>query len=192
MYPSSLFITLHPQSQNVNPTQHLTFFHWWTNPTTTDIPLIPIDPSHKKGTMSTLAIIFLVFLVFLIVILAILIIFLYLLKKKLNGGATGPPPPLGVRRRQKYWTLHSAMSKVRSWRWRWLEPLRLREFRRLCSSFFFLVSSVCNVRGLVVLSICVWLCNGCPKYIYIYIYGFWIAKQVNEKIIFKKNDLFIF
>ena len=97
-YPSSLFITLHSQSQNVNPTQHLPFFHWWTNPTTTNIPLIPIDPSHKKGSMSTLAIIFRVFLIILIVILAILIVFLYLLKKKLNGGATGPPPPPGVRR----------------------------------------------------------------------------------------------
>ena len=136
-YPSSLFITLHSQSQNVNPTQHLPFFHWWTNSTTTDIPLIPTDPSHKKGTMSTLSIIVLVFLVILIVILEILIIFLCLLKKKLNGGATSPPPPLGVRRCQKYWTLHSVMSRARSWRWRWLEPLRLREFRWLCSSFFF-------------------------------------------------------
>ena len=105
--------------------------------------------------MSTLAIIFLVFLVIIIVILAILIVFLYLLKKKLNGGATGPPtPPPGVRRCQKYWTLHSAMSRARSWGWRWLEPLRLREFRQLCSSFNFLVSSICKVRGLVVVPIC--------------------------------------
>ena len=180
-YPSSLFITLHSQSQNVNPTQRLPFFHWWTNPTTTDIPLIPIDPSHKKGSMSTLAIIFRVLLIIFIVILEILIVFLYLLKKKLNGGATGPPPPPGVRRRQKYWMLHSAMSRARSWRWRWLETLRLREFRQLCSSFNFLVSLVCSVRGLVVLPICAWLCNGClfvfdyvmaALYIYIYTHYF--------------------
>ena len=162
-YPSSLFITLHSQSQNVNSTQHLPFFHWWTNPTTTDIPLI----------------------------LAILTVYLCLLKKKLNGGATSPPPPPPpprVRRYQKYWTLQSVMSKARSWRWRWLKPLRLREFRRLCSSIFFLVSSVCNVRGLAVLPICVWLCNGCPIYIYIYIYMvFELQNKLMKKLLFKKK-----
>ena len=162
-YPSSLFITLHSQSQNVNSTQHLPFFHWWTNPTTTDIPLI----------------------------LAILTVYLCLLKKKLNGGATSPPPPPPppprVRRYQKYWTLQSVMSKARSWRWRWLKPLRLREFRRLCSSIFFLVSSVCNVRGLAVLPICVWLCNGCPIYIYIYMV-FELQNKLMKKLLLKKNN----
>nr|POE50232.1 hypothetical protein CFP56_45833 [Quercus suber] len=63
------------------------------SPTTTAIPHIRIDPSHKEGTLSTLAIIFLLLLVILTVVLAIVIVFLCLLKKKLNGGATGPPPP---------------------------------------------------------------------------------------------------
>ena len=59
---------------------------------TTAIPLIPINPSHKKGTLSTLAVIFLLISVILVVVLAIVIVFC-LLKKKPNGGARGPPPP---------------------------------------------------------------------------------------------------